>query len=127
MEWFRDAVAETLELDQTEQEQHITDGGLQTLVAEHIHRLDEEIQELKDQRRPGRPPSSTEDHLRHQQEGEGKEFRAGFWVPDLRQKDVRDKLTKWSGDWAGLNTLKFVRVVKDGAIRDSTFPPKGMS
>jgi len=48
-------------------------------------------------------------------------------VPDIRDKASRQKLEKWNGQWAGMNTLKFVRVVKDAAVRDSSFPPKGMS
>ena len=38
-----------------------------------------------------------------------------------------ESLRAWSGDWAGLNTVKFVRIRKDGVVRTSVWPPKGDS
>ena len=56
-----------------------------------------------------------------------REYRAGFWVPDIGDEDGRTRLERWNGEWAGLNALKFVRVVEAGGIRPSSFPPKGLS
>jgi len=82
---------------------------------------------LKAQRRAGRPSSTKEDQIRQQKDAEQREFRAGFWVPDIMDEESREKLERWGGDWAGLNTLRFVRVVEGGGIKQSTFPPKGLS
>jgi translation machinery-associated protein 16 len=60
-------------------------------------------------------------------DGEEKEFRSGFWVPDLLDAEGVRKLLSWPGDWSSLNTLKFVRIGKESGIRPSTFPPKGLS
>ena len=92
-----------------------------------IGRDDEELESLKAQRRPGRPPSSQEDRLRHRKEDEQREYRSGFWVPELRDEQSRLKLERWNGEWAALNTLKFVRIDSGGGIKPSSFPPKGLS
>ena len=124
VEWFRNMIDEP---EEDSLEKILSDEDVQVLTSEFVNRLDEDIQDLKSQRRPGRPPSSTEDQLKNQKEADEKEFKGGLWVPEVRSHDAREKLRKWNGEWSGLNTLKFVRVVKDGAIRDSSFPPKGMS
>jgi translation machinery-associated protein 16 len=93
----------------------------------YIQRDDDELATLKAQRRKGRPPSADEERLTQMIDSEQREFRGGFWLPDLRDQDGRLKLERWSGDWAGMNSLKFVRVVETGAIRPSSFPPKGQS
>jgi len=85
------------------------------------------LAEAKAERRPGRPPTKTEEQISQRIDAEEKEFKAGFWAPDLRDEEVRKMLERWGRQWAGLNTLKFVRVVKGGTIKPSIFPPKGMS
>lgn len=92
-----------------------------------IDREDEELAEAKAQRRPGRPASKQEDQITQRKDAEEREFRSGFWVPDLRNDDCRQKLERWAGSWAGLNTMDFVRIVKEGEIKASSFPPKGLS
>ena len=101
-------------------------GDLLTMSS-FLAREDDDLVELKAQRRPGRPTSKAEERLTERKDAEAKEFRAGIWVPDLRDEDARSKLERWSEDWAGLNTLKFIRVVRDGAMKPSSFPPKGLS
>ena len=92
-----------------------------------IHRDQEEIAQLKSERRKGRPPTRREELLSQRTETEEKEFKTGFWVPDLTQMDVLLALKHWNGDWSGLSPMKFVRLVQGGEKKESTFPPKGMS
>ncbi|RMZ84212.1 hypothetical protein DV738_g474, partial [Chaetothyriales sp. CBS 135597] len=72
---------------------------------------------------------APEERIVNRKEAEMREYRAGFWVPDLRDEQGRAKLERWAGEWSGLNTLNFVRVVKGegGAVKTSSFPPKGLS
>lgn len=102
-------------------------AGLLTDSFSYVQRDDDELATLKAQRRKGRPPSTDEERLTQMIDSEQREFRGGFWIPDLRDENGRLKLENWSGDWAGMNSLKFVRVVETGAIRPSSFPPKGQS
>lgn len=92
-----------------------------------IDREDEELDEARRQRRPGRPKLKAEEQIMQRKDPEEREFKAGFWVPELRDEESRIKLERWSGDWAGLNTLTFIRIVRDGPVKLSSFPPKGLS
>lgn len=117
--WFQEATSgQGSPLDET---------GVQQLVEQFIARDDEELAELKAAQRPGRSRSKAEDLILNRIEAEQKEHKSGFWVPELRDTDSLDKLKRWGGHWAGLNTLNFVRVHNGADIKASSFPPKGLS
>ncbi|KIW61635.1 hypothetical protein PV05_01734 [Exophiala xenobiotica] len=117
--WFKSALEGSVGA-LSEEEMHL-------LTQSYIDRDDEQLEEAQQQRRPGRPPSKLEEQIKQRKEAEEREFRGGFWVPDLRNEASRSKVEKWGGDWSGLNTLTFVRVVKSGEVKPSSFPPKGLS
>lgn len=92
-------------------------------------RDDEELADIRRQQRPGRPKSKAEEQIQARIDAEQKEYRSGFWMPDMREEASLKQLQQWGGQWAGLNTLKFVRAVKGtpGEMKASSFPPKGLS
>jgi translation machinery-associated protein 16 len=92
-----------------------------------IDREDEELAQARQQRRPGRPPSKAEERISQRKEAEEREFRGGFWIPELRNEESRAKVEKWAGEWGGLNTLDFVRIAKAAGMKSSSFPPKASS
>jgi len=92
-----------------------------------LHRGDEEVKQLQDERRKGRPPSKREENLQQRFTVEEKEYRSGFWMPDITLDDVRLQLKLWNGEWSSLSSMKFVRFYEDGSKQASTFPPKGLS
>jgi translation machinery-associated protein 16 len=96
-------------------------------LARYINRSVPEIEQLQSERRKGRPPSKREEALLQRTEVENKEFKTGFWMPDLSQEDVIKGLASWNGDWSGLSMMKFIRITKDGGKQPSAFPPKGLS
>lgn len=98
-----------------------------TGIARYINRSVPEIEQLQSERRKGRPPSKREEALIQRTELEDKEFKTGFWLPDLSQDDVLRTLQLWKGEWAGLGAMKFIRLTSDGGRHASSFPPKGMS
>ncbi|CAI7678053.1 unnamed protein product [Penicillium pancosmium] len=100
---------------------------LAEMITKYIYRDGEELTQLKQERRKGRPPTKREEVLGQRTETEEKEFKIGFWVPDLTEMDVLVALKQWNGQWSGLSPVKFVRLVQDGEKKDSTFPPNGMS
>lgn len=117
--WFQDVTADA--------KSPSSDAEIQELVEQFIGREDEELAELKAAQRPGRPRSKAEDRILDRIKAEQKEHKSGFWLPDLRDTDSLEKLQRWGGQWAGMNTLKYVRVHKDANIKPSSFPPKGLS
>jgi len=100
---------------------------LQAVIEDYLGRDDEELAKLKSERRTGRPPSTRQTLLEQARATEQDEYAAGFWVPDLEDEAVLQKLKQWDGKWASLATLKFSRISKEGHKKVSSFPPKGMS
>ena len=100
---------------------------IQAIVQEYLSRNEEEVSELKAERRPGRPASTRQTLLEQQMQAEGKEFESGFWLPNLRDEETLVKLDKWKGDWVGLAVMRFVRLDKRGGEMESQFPPRGAS
>ena len=100
---------------------------IQALIDGYLQREDEELAAIKAQRRAGRPPSTRETLLKQVQAQEQGEYVSGYWSPDLQDTETLKQLKDWSGQWSGLNQLKFIRVTKEGAVKDSAFPPKGLS
>lgn len=100
---------------------------IQTIIQDYLDRNQEELAELKAERRPGRPPSTRQNLMEQQMSVEVKEYESGFWIPNLQDEETLVKLDKWQGDWVGLATMRFVRVNKQGVLAESQYPPKGAS
>ena len=98
-----------------------------TLSVSFIDREDDDLAEARQERRPGRPPTKAEGRILQRKEVEEREFRGGLWVPELRNEESRSKVERWAGEWGGLNTLDFVRIVQAASIEPSSFPPKANS
>ncbi|KAG4435910.1 hypothetical protein IFR05_008604 [Cadophora sp. M221] len=101
--------------------------AVQDLIKSFVHQHDEEFNELKKDRRPGRPASTREDLLRIKIAADEKEYENGFYLPDLTDENNVIFLDRWEGSWSYLSTLKWVRISSSGVIQESKFPPKGES
>ena len=97
------------------------------LCKEYLARDDGELEQIKKQRRPGRPPSTRQTVLEQQREMEKREFESGLWVPNLQDEETLVKFDAWKGEWIGLGTLRFIRVNDKGDVSESSFPPRGAS
>ncbi|CAK7272119.1 translation machinery-associated protein 16 [Sporothrix epigloea] len=114
--FFQESIRETgIEVFDTEQ--------FLAAVKSFVHQHDEEMDELKQARRPGRPASMREDTLKVKVAALEKEFQNGFLAPDLTSKDNVALLELWDGTWLHLNSLHWVRVTDAGSLRSATFPP----
>ncbi|KAF1811316.1 hypothetical protein P152DRAFT_399783 [Eremomyces bilateralis CBS 781.70] len=100
---------------------------MQDMIARYIERSANELASVKSERRPGRPPSIREHQLRMRIDQEQREYRSGFWMPDLEDPKNLEALLEWHGEWAGLAPMNFVRIYHDGTKKESTFPPNGQS
>ncbi|OJD34719.1 translation machinery-associated protein [Diplodia corticola] len=102
-------------------------SSLQSAILAYLARADDELAALKAARRPGRPPAPREQLLEQRVAAERKEFDGGFYCPDLRDAATVERLRAWDGEWVGCNALKFARVTKAGEVRESVWPPNGLS
>lgn len=105
----------------------LTVEQIQGLVQQYLSRDHEALAELKLERRAGRPPSTRQTMFEQQQNTEEKEYESGLWMPDLTDEQTLQKLDAWNGSWVGLNQIRFVRVQKDGVVKESQWPPRGAS
>lgn len=97
------------------------------IIIRYLGCHDEELAELKSQRRPGRPSSTREDLLKQHMTTEDREYDGGFWLPDMTEEGNLKLLRQWNGEWTALNTFKYVRLSRNGTTKPSTFPPRGLS
>ncbi|KAI9925661.1 hypothetical protein ASPWEDRAFT_41786 [Aspergillus wentii DTO 134E9] len=107
--------------------QPFSDEEIMQTITNYINRSNPEIEQLKSERRKGRPPSKREEVLLQRMDAESKEYKTGFWMPDFSQPEVLRALAIWNGDWSGLSMMKFIRFTKESGKQASSFPPKGLS
>jgi translation machinery-associated protein 16 len=117
---------------------------IKLITARFVHQYEEEYNEIKKERRAGRPASTREDVLKLKISQDEREWETGFCksadpgdhcfvltvfivLPDLTDADNVIFLDRWDGTWSYLPTLKWVRICKDGTVKSSSFPPKGRS
>lgn len=103
------------------------DEDMKDTIIAYLRRDEDELAELQATRRPGRPTSTREDAIKARRDQEEKEFLSGFWCPDCRNGETVAFLKAWRGTWNELAVFKFVRVNKEGVVKESKFPPKGES
>ncbi|SPQ24682.1 fa728800-0c9d-4870-a9be-b0c5fbda32c2 [Thermothielavioides terrestris] len=100
--------------------------AIQSKINEFVHQYDEEYEEVKKARRPGRPPSMKEDLLRMKISALEKEHRDGFYLPDLRSEANVQLLSRFEGSWSYLANLAWVKISAAGSIKPSSFPPQSL-
>ena len=98
---------------------------IRALIEEYLDRNVDELDQLRLERRSGRPPSTRQRLLEQQKRDDEKEFESGMWLPNLQDEETIVKLDAWQGDWVGLGVIRFIRMEKAGAVKDSHFPPRG--
>lgn len=101
-------------IEKIEQESY-TIPEIHDMIVAYIERNSDELDQLKSQRRPGRPSSSRQDSLQMQLEYDDREYNDGFTLPDLRDPQVVKALKAWKGSVGGTNTLVSIRIARDAS------------
>lgn len=86
---------------------------MKMFVEGYISRFDEELTELRDARRPGRPASTRQLQLEDKVKHEQHVYETGFKVPNLSDKPTVDRLRLWTGSMGGTTVMQFVHIHKD--------------
>ncbi|KAF5650513.1 TMA16-like protein [Fusarium tjaetaba] len=94
-------------------------------IPSFVHQYDEEYNEAKKARRPGRPASVKEDILKAKINILEEEYKSGFVIPDLLDNVNVNALHLWEGSWSYLTQLKWVKVNSEGQVRPTSFPSGG--
>ncbi|SPO23558.1 uncharacterized protein UTRI_02237 [Ustilago trichophora] len=86
-------------------------ASVHSFVAENfLTRHEDELQELKSERRPGRPPHKRELELNEIIAKEQQEYSEGFEIPDLTSVTNVKLLRDWQGDPQALPLFRMVRI-----------------
>lgn len=86
---------------------------MKSFIEDYIGRNDEELKQLKDERRPGRPATSRQLHLEVVIGDEKQVYSTGFKIPDLSNKETVERVKLWNGTSGGTTVMKFIHVSKD--------------
>ncbi|KAK3321649.1 translation machinery-associated protein 16 [Apodospora peruviana] len=97
--------------------------AIQLKINEFVHQYDEEYAEVRSTRRQGRPASTREDLLKMKVEALEKEYRDGFFLPDLTSEKNVQLLDRWDREWSYLPNLAWVKISATGNIKPAKFPP----
>ena len=95
----------------------LTLDDMHRLIKQFLERSDAELATLKRERRVGRPPAPKEVALDGRRKAEESEYDTGLRLPDLRDADSLGSLRRWDGKMISLNTVKFVRLSRDGPCK----------
>ncbi|KAJ3101879.1 hypothetical protein HDU97_000992 [Phlyctochytrium planicorne] len=76
----------------------------------YITRNDDEIKELQDAQRPGKPKPARLLQLEQQKERDAYEYTVGFSIPNLLDPHIVNKIRQWNGDYNGLGEIKMTTV-----------------
>ncbi|KAK9459393.1 translation machinery-associated protein 16 [Lipomyces oligophaga] len=94
-----------------------SEADVQSMIKDFIARDDAEIKKLNDSRRPGRPASSRQDSLQNRRSFEEEEYKSGFYVPNLLEKENVKTFRDWNKEHSGLGLLRFCRISRDGGLQ----------
>lgn len=87
---------------------------MHAVIQAYVDRLDQDIEELERQRRPGRPKPSKLDSLLNQKEIDGHEYEVGFELPNLLSPETLRAVLSWQGSLGGLSGIKeWVRLARN--------------
>lgn len=86
---------------------------MKMFIEGYLARYDEELKELRDSRRPGRPATSRQQILEEKVKHELQTYETGFKCPDLSDRYTVERLRLWTGSSGGTTVMKFIHVSKD--------------
>ncbi|GMM37127.1 Tma16 protein [Saccharomycopsis crataegensis] len=100
----------------SDEKKSFTVEEMKLFIEAYLSRFDEELEELRDQRRPGRPASKRQDLLEDQKKKDRAEYVSGFKVPDMSDEANVENLIKWNGTIGGVNNVKVIYLTKNSTV-----------
>ncbi|KAK6205544.1 translation machinery-associated protein 16 [Scheffersomyces amazonensis] len=85
---------------------------MQSFIELFIGRFDDELAQLRKDRRPGRPQTSRQQILEEKVKHEEHIYHTGYKIPNLTDKDTVEKLRVWNGTTGATTGMKFVLITK---------------
>lgn len=86
---------------------------MKAYIENFVCRFDKELDQLRQQRRPGRPQSSRQQILEEKVKHDKNLFRTGQKIPAINDRESVKKLRTWDGSIGGSTAFKYIHVSKD--------------
>ncbi|GMF62663.1 unnamed protein product [[Candida] boidinii] len=83
-------------------------SDMKIFIEAFIDRDNEELEEMRNERRPGRPSTKKQDLLENRIKKEKHQYLTGWSVPNLTDADTVELLRKWKGDQGGVTVIKHI-------------------
>lgn len=83
---------------------------IQAFIELFVSRYDDELKQLKKDRRPGRPQTTRQLNLEEVVKHENQVYDTGYRAPDLTTRETVEFLRLWNGTTGGTTVMKFVYV-----------------
>lgn len=83
-------------------------SDMKIFIEAFIDRDNEELEEMRNERRPGRPSTKKQDLLENRIKKEKHQYLTGWSVPNLTDVDTVELLRKWKGDQGGVTVIKHI-------------------
>ncbi|XBW37440.1 hypothetical protein QEN19_003021 [Hanseniaspora menglaensis] len=117
-------IQELIKSDDLIEETTFSREDIAKFVELFIARDDEELAELKKNKRSNRPPTNRQLLLEQRKKAENQEFNIGFLAPDLTDVESVEGLRTWNGTFGSLNQVKKFRLKRDLSILGENVAPK---
>lgn len=85
---------------------------MKELIETFLSRDDEELEQLRGERRKGRAPTNRHALLENKKKHEEAEYDSGYYIPNINDEDTVKHLRAWNRTTGGLNTVKFVHIAR---------------
>lgn len=86
---------------------------MKSFIEVFISRYDDELDELKANRRAGRAPTARHMQLQQKANEERELYSTGYKIPDLSNKRTVERLRLWNGSTGGKTVMTFIHIHKD--------------
>lgn len=86
---------------------------MKAYIENFLKRYDEELDQLKAERRKGRPPTTRQLLLEEKVKYDENIYETGIKIPDVSDAETVRILRSWNGTIGGASILKYIHVSKD--------------
>lgn len=100
-------------INEDKEKEVFSQDDMREIVNEYICRNDEELAQIENDRRPGRPLSSKHQLQIEKRKHDQHIFETGFSIPDISDKLTVTRLRGWNGTSGSLTSWKFTLITKE--------------
>ncbi|KAJ3107325.1 hypothetical protein HDU96_007940 [Phlyctochytrium bullatum] len=86
------------------------------IIEQYIARNDDEIKEMTESLRPGKPKPPKLIQLQSLREKDVQEYNAGFTLPNMLDAANVKRMRAWNGDYNGLGEIKMTKLRSPAAV-----------